>query len=133
MQGWTLEDTRNAIACDLEDLLNTRRAMPEALLHDFPYSRQSVLAYGVVDFSALCASSEADRKRICAEIALAISRHEPRLMDVRARLVQESTAINRIGFRIHARLKTDAAGPPVCFDGMLEPSGQRCFIRCHYT
>jgi type VI secretion system protein ImpF len=77
----------------------------------------------------MCVSNSADKERICAAVALAISRHEPRLTEVRARLAVETSDINRIGFVIHARLKCDVAGPPLSFDGTLEPSGQRCAIR----
>lgn len=124
---WTVENLKSVIARDLEDLLNTRRAIPDVGFTGFPYAQRSILAYGLVDFSAMSVSNEVDS--MCAAIALAISRHEPRLVDVRVRLVPESGAINRIGFLLHARLKADAAGSLVCFDGMLEPSGQRCFIR----
>ena len=129
--GWTVENLKSVIARDLEDLLNTRRAIPDAALAGFPYALRSILNYGLVDFSAISVSN--DVSSICAAVALAISRHEPRLVDVRVRLVPESSVVNRIGFLLHARLKADAAGPLVCFDGMLEPSGQRCFIRRRHT
>lgn len=129
--GWLLEDIKNAIARDLEDLLNTRRAVPDAILAGFPHTQVSILAYGLPDFSALCVSN--DVSSIGVAVALAISRHEPRLADVRARMIPEASAINRISFQIHARLQADAGGPHVCFDGMLEPSGQRCTIRRRMT
>ena len=128
---WTVENLKSVIARDLEDLLNTRRAIPDSALSGFPYVQRSILAYGLMDFSAMSIGNDMDS--ICAAVALAISRHEPRLVDVRARLVPESSSVNRIGFLVHARLKADAAGAQVCFDGMLEPSGQRCFIRRRAT
>lgn len=126
---WTSEDLKDAMALDLEDLLNTRQAIPEAALNNLPHARRSVLAYGMLDFSAMCMSSEADRDRLCASVAATISRYEPRLDDVRVRLSVEASSINRISFFINARLKGDGIGQSVCFDGMLEPSGQRCSIR----
>ncbi|GAB2866364.1 type VI secretion system baseplate subunit TssE [Pseudoduganella ginsengisoli] len=129
--GWSLEDLKSAIARDLEDLLNTRRALPDAILNGFPHAQVSILAYGLPDFSALCVSN--DVNSIGAAVAHAISRHEPRLADVRARMLPEASAINRISFQVHARLKAGAGGQTVCFDGMLEPSGQRCTIRRRMT
>jgi type VI secretion system protein ImpF len=96
---WTVESLKSVIARDLEDLLNTRRAIPDAALSGFPYAQRSILAYGLVDFSAMSIGN--DMNSICAAVALAISRHEPRLTDVRARLVPESCSINRIGFVVH--------------------------------
>ena len=83
--GWTVENLKSVIARDLEDLLNTRRALPDAALAGFPYALRSILNYGLVDFSAISVSN--DVSSICAAVALAISRHEPRLVDVRVRLV----------------------------------------------
>jgi type VI secretion system protein ImpF len=132
-RNWTPDDLKDAIARDLEDLLNTRCAIPDALLNSFPYTRLSILGYGLTDFSAMCVSNNVDKERICAAVAFAVSRYEPRLADVRAQLVRETSAINRIGFVIHARLKDHAADAAVCFDGALEPSGQRCLVKRRHT
>lgn len=126
---WTLQDHSDSIAKSLEDLLNTRKTISDELTAHLPKVRQSILTYGLVDFSALCISSDSDRQRICSAVTTAILNHEPRLIDVRARLHPESTSINRFEFVIWARLKDVAHGAHVQFGGVLEPSAQRCTVR----
>lgn len=51
--GCSLDDLKNAIARDLENLLNTRRALPDAVLDGFPHAQLSILTYGMPDSSML--------------------------------------------------------------------------------
>lgn len=128
-RNWTSADQKNSIARALEDLLNTRQALPNELIKDLPSLNTSLLTYGLMDFSALCIASEKDRGEICAAVTQAILRHEPRLTDVRAKLHPETTSINRLGFIIQARIKDAADGTTVHFGGILEPAAQRYTIR----
>lgn len=124
----TLEQHKRAITRDLENLLNTR-TIPDAGLAGLPFCRRSLANFGLGDFAQLCLSSSADRKDICDQLEAAIGRHEPRLDGVRVQLVHEPGVVNRLAFVITARLHTQAAGEPMRFDMMLEPSSLHYSIR----
>src|ERR1700741_1514723 len=117
-----LEQLKDAVARDLEDLLNTRAALPEELLQAYPECNRSILNYGLMDFAGMCLSSSEDRARICASLKAAIERHEPRLRNVQARLEREAGSINRVSFVINATLALPALNHIVSFDAVLQPS-----------
>jgi type VI secretion system protein ImpF len=125
----TLEQHKRAITRDLENLLNTRTATPDADLAGLPLSRRSVAHFGLADFAQLCLSSSADRKEICDQLEAAIARHEPRLAEVRVSLAHEPGVVNRLGFVITAQLRKGAAGERMRFDVTLEPSSLHYSIR----
>ena len=126
---WTVEQLKEAIARDLESLLNTRAAMPEHLFAGYPEAGKSVLTYGLIDFAGMCMTSDIDRKRICAAVLLTIVRHEPRLHSVTTALRMRGSYINRFDFVISGKLKAQAACDLVQFDAVLEPSTQQYSIR----
>lgn len=121
--GWTIEELKESVALALENLFNTRAALPEALLERYPDVQASVLNYGLIDFAGMCLSSDDDRKAICAAMERAIAHHEPRLCNVSATLRIDDKHANRV--IINGRLKADAAGDLVRFDGVLRPTTQQ--------
>jgi len=127
--NWTLDHLKDAVARDLESLLNTRAAMPEQLFAAYPEASRSVLTYGLIDFADMCMTSDTDRKKICAAVMLTIKRHETRLQDVTATLRHRSRQINRFDFVISGKLEAQAASDMLQFDAVLEPATQRCSIR----
>ena len=120
--GLSLEQLKDSVARDLEDLLNTRCAFPEELLHAYPECARSIVNYGLIDFAGMCLSSSEDRARICASLKITIERHEPRLRGVQARLAREAGGINRISFAISATLAGLPVVETVSFDAVLQPS-----------
>lgn len=120
---------KDAIARDLEDLLNTRCALPEHLQRDYPECAASVLNYGLADFAALCIGSSEDRVRICASLRMAIERHEPRLRNIQVRLETRPGVVNRIDFAISAVLHMPGAREPVSFSALLQPSSLHYSIK----
>jgi type VI secretion system protein ImpF len=126
---WTLDHLKDAVARDLESLLNTRVAMPEYLFAAYPEASKSVLTYGLTDFAGMCMTSDADRKKICAAVLLTIERHEPRLQGVTATLRQRSSQINRFDFVISGKLRAQFASDLLNFDVILEPATQQYSIR----
>jgi len=118
----SLEQLKDAVARDLEDLLNTRVALPEALLRAYPECAASIVNYGLVDFAGCCLSSTEDRLRICASLKSAIEHHEPRLRGVQARLEPRAGSVNRVDFIITAMLHVHPAHEPINFDAVLQPS-----------
>jgi type VI secretion system protein ImpF len=123
----SIEEVKDAVARDLEALLNTRAVISEALLKRYPEVSRSIVAYGLNDFAGRSLSSPDDRAFICACLEKAIARHEPRLRNVRASLELKGDAINRLNFSITALLVVSSAQEPVNFDAVLQPSS------LHYT
>lgn len=123
----SIEELKESVARDLEALLNTRIALPDLLLEQFPECRRSLMTYGLQDFAGRSLSSFDDRAHICACLEQAIARHEPRLREVRASLELREDAVNCLNFSITALLIVSAAQEPVNFDAILQPTSQ------HYT
>lgn len=123
--GWTIDELKDSVALALENLFNTRAALPEALLEGYPEIQASVVNYGLIDFAGMCLSSEDDRKTICAAMERAIAHHEPRLCNVSATLRIDAKHANRVDFIINGRLKADTFGETVRFDGVLRPTTQQ--------
>lgn len=117
-----LEQLKDAVARDLEDLLNTRLALPEQLLRGYPECGASIVNYGLADFAGHCLGSSVDRDRICASIKAAIERHEPRLRNAQAHIALLPGTVNRICFTITGVLAAPRAHEPISFDAVLQPS-----------
>jgi type VI secretion system protein ImpF len=114
----SVEDLKDAVARDLEALLNTRSVIPDGLLKGYPECSSSLVTYGMNDLL----SSPSDRSYICACIEKAIARHEPRLRDVKALLEVRDGTVNRLNFSITALLVASTSQEPVNFDAVLQPS-----------
>lgn len=122
LRGHSLEELKDSVASDLEALLNTRAAIADEALRDFPLAGQSVLSFGVADFSSRSLASGLDRDHICATIQAAIVRHDRRLRNVEVALTQaHPTQFNRLDFTIRALLVVTEAGEQVSFDARFEP------------
>lgn len=120
--GMSLEQYKDSVARDLEDLLNTRCAIPAEAMRAYPECARSIANYGLVDFAGMCFGSDDDRARICAALKIAIERHEPRLRHVQARLEHEPGSINRVRFAIYGTLAGLPDTEAVSFDAVLQPS-----------
>jgi len=118
-----LEQLKQSVARDLEGLLNTR-ADSISDLSAFPELSRSVVSYGLPDFSALSAASEADRVHIRAEINSVIARFESRLTQVQVHLVQRDGEQSQFSFHIEALLRVDPVPEPVVFDAVLDVATQ---------
>jgi type VI secretion system protein ImpF len=116
------EELKDAVARDLEALLNTRSLIPEELLKDYPECARSIVTYGLNDFSDRSLSSPTDRAWICRCLENAIAQHEPRLRNARALLEVRDGKVNRLTFSISALLVASASQEPVHFDAVLHPS-----------
>lgn len=125
----SLEQYKEALLRDLEDLLNTRSALAPEQLHGFPRSAASVLNYGLADFAGLSLNSSADRARICAEVRLALERHEPRLRQVQVALLARPGAVNRIDIAIRGVLRLPGMRESVSFNAVLQPSSLHYAIK----
>ena len=122
-----LEELKDAVARDLEALLNTRTVIPEELLKRYPECARSIVTYGLNDFAGRSLSSTDDRTYICLCLEKAIGRHEPRLHNVKASLEVRDDSTNRLNFAITALMVVSTSQEPVNFDAVLQPSS------LHYT
>lgn len=118
-----------SIARDLEDLFNTRLALPADLLDRYKACRQTILNFGLMDFAALCLGSSEDQKIICAYVTETINRFEPRLRDVFTVIAPAIDSTNRLDVVIHATLKAHASGPRLKFNALLQPSTLQYAVR----
>jgi type VI secretion system protein ImpF len=118
----SLEDLKDAVARDLEALLNTRSVLTEAMLKDFPECGRSLVSYGLTDFADRSLSSPADRAYICECLEQTIARHEPRLKNAKASLDVRDDMVNRLNFSISALLVASTSQEAVNFDAVLQPS-----------
>lgn len=117
-----IEKMKDAVARDLEALLNTRAVLPEDFLKAYPECGRSLVSYGMKDFAELSLSSPSDRALICACIEKTIGCHEPRLRNVKASLEMRAGAVNRLDFSITGVLVASASQEAVNFDAVLQPS-----------
>lgn len=131
----TLEQLKDSVARDLEELLNTRLALAPEMLAGYPECARSILNYGLIDFAGMCLTSSDDRARICTSLKAAIERHEPRLRHVQARIERAAgpatsvNSVNSVSFVIAGTLEVFPASAAVNFDAVLQPSSLRYSIQ----
>lgn len=122
VRRFTIEELKQAVARDIESLLNTRMVFSEDRLVAFPQIRRSVLTYGMDDFSGRSLASHYDRLFICTSLENAIARHEPRLRNVKVALEVDVRATAVLFFAISAVLDVGPVHEPVTFDATLQPT-----------
>lgn len=118
----SLDQYKESIARDLEGLLNSRAAFQEDGLQSFPNCKQSLMTYGLADFSAMSLANAQDRATICRSLEQSVARHERRLKDINVQLDAGSQFSGGLHFTIRALLNLEPAREPVSFDAMLQPT-----------
>ena len=107
---------------DLESLLNTRRRCIESPA-DCRELRDSLVEYGIPDFTGLNMSMPAERERARLEIERVIRRYEPRLKNVAVTVQPNVNKFDRtLRLRITGVLRTEPEPERVVFDSELEPA-----------
>jgi len=104
----------SSVRRDLENLLNTRRfilSMPAS----FSELGNSLLVYGLPDFSSRNPTQVSVMDQLRLEIAKTIARFEPRLKNVNV-TVGSAGSRRDLRFRISAVLVVDPISEPVVFD-----------------
>jgi type VI secretion system protein ImpF len=117
-----LRDLKLAVRRDLEDLLNTRvrcQAGPPYLKE----LKQSLINYGLPDFSGAGLGDAQDRQAICEILQMVICQGEPRFKSVDVQILGNPEPLDRtLRFRIDALLIADPAPEPIVFDSILKPA-----------
>jgi type VI secretion system protein ImpF len=113
---------KQAVARDLQALLNTRRIDLEEEIERYPYARNSMINFGIIDLSSLSLLNPNDRALLRDKIRIAIEPHEPRLTKVKVTLDAPRELERMLRFRVDAVLKVHPNKPPVIFDALLQLS-----------
>lgn len=114
-----LRELKQFVRRDLEWLLNTRQragGLPEELKE----ANDSVIMFGLPDFSTLSIDSAEQQNYVKHEIEEAVRRFEQRLERVVVSVEPVSPTDRVLRFRIDARLKIDPAPEPITFDTVLQ-------------
>ena len=126
-----LRELRAAVARDLEWLLNSKRWIPWDM-EKFPEARDSIMTYGLPDFSTYSWRNESDARSISGLLEDIIRRFEPRLVPHTVHVEKLETsdiADFRLNFRIDAILQADTLSEPVSFDTVIEFESSRVKIQ----
>jgi len=116
-----LRELHASIRRDLQNLLNTRRrCLPLGPEPD--QLEQSLVNYGIPDFSGGNFGSSASREEFRHTTEEVIRVFEPRFKTVRVKLLENADPHDQtLRFRIDALVYADPAPEPVAFDSLLEP------------
>ena len=124
-----LRQLKQAVARDLEALLNARQETLEELPSELAEVRRSLLIYGLPDFTAFNPMSDNDRYQIRRALEQAIATFEPRLMHVRVALQPWRDHERALRFRVEALLRVDPAPELVTFDAVLRLHTQEYVVQ----
>src|SRR5690606_20583368 len=127
-QGISLQQLRESVASDLEDLLNSRMAKLNDLIDDFPLAKQSILQFGIIDFVGLSTANPTDRDKICQSIEQSIAAHETRLRQIKVEMLLDGHNMGALCLSIQAYLNIYPLFEPVIFDALLKPITQQYVI-----
>ncbi len=117
-----LRELRQSVRRDLENLLNTRYRCT-SWPPDLSQLDDSLVNYGIPDFTAAGCDAGEDSSWLLDAIQFAIRTFEPRVTNVKVVPVRDGAQLNRIlRFRIDAILHVDPIREPVRFDSSLEPT-----------
>jgi type VI secretion system protein ImpF len=127
-QSQNLAEFRSCVLRDVENLLNARPTathLPEALCE----AAQSVLTFGLPDFTAAEIGSRDQREQLRRAVETIIGWFEPRLRDVRVTLHPPENRFDRtLRMTIHALLWVEPDPEPITFDTLVQPSSGTCKV-----
>lgn len=124
----TESDTDGSFDRDLTALLNTRR-QERAMDPAFEQASNSVLTFGVEDFTSYNLNSGVDQEYVRRSIERAIRQFEPRLTRAVVSLRQPEPFHPLLSLHVEAELQTGDGAEPVAMEGMLDRASRRIAIR----
>jgi type VI secretion system protein ImpF len=119
-----MREFKASICHDLAALLNVRRA-EEDFDRSFQETTNSLLTFGVVDFTSLNLKNGIDQERVRRSMERAIRQFEPRLSRVEVTIEPPDPVKPVLRFQIAALLHTDPGGEAVLFDAALYRDSRR--------
>ncbi|WP_445114521.1 type VI secretion system baseplate subunit TssE [Acinetobacter sp. WZC-1] len=127
-RGLSIQELRQSVAQDLEDLLNSRMVNLDHIIDDFPLVKKSILQFGIIDFVGLSTANPTDRSKICKSIEASIASHEPRLQHINVQMLMDGHNKGVLCLSIQAYLNIHPLYEPVIFDALLKPTTQQYVI-----
>jgi type VI secretion system protein ImpF len=124
----SVRELKREVQRDLESLLNSRNSYAD-LSAAFAEAGQSVVTYGLPDFSALNVSNPHDQNRLRQLIETTIRTFEPRLTGITAVLLPSAQTERSLYLRIDARLIMDPTPEAVSFDIIMPMQTQKCEVK----
>ena len=118
--SYGIRELKQAVARDLEALLNTRQEALDELPESLEEVRRSLVVYGLPDFTAASLQSPRDRNRIRRALEDTIAAFEPRLARVRITLEESEGSEPAMHFRVEGWLRLEPTPEPVSFDTVLQ-------------
>lgn len=122
-----LRELKRSLCRDLADLLNTRRA-EEEINPTYENVSNSLLTFGVVDFTSYNLTDSIEQEIVRRSIERAIRQFEPRLTRVKVTLEPADALRPVLVFQIDAVLKMDPASEAVLFDVILHRDSRRMSV-----
>ena len=122
-----MREIKRALCDDLAALLNTRRG-EEDFDEQYEQAANSVLTYGVTDFTSYNLTNTIEQERLRRSIERAIRLFEPRLTRVNVILEEPDPLRPVLRFQIEAVLRMETPGEPVVFDAMLYRDSRRISV-----
>lgn len=118
-----------AVARDIENLLNTRRNI---LTPPPTYTEllSSLYTYGLSDFSAENPASPKVRQRLQKDILQTVTLFERRLKNIRVNIETSDKKLSGFRFTISGLLVVDPISEPVVFDTSYNSSRGEFFVSC---
>jgi type VI secretion system protein ImpF len=127
-RSWDIRDEIRAALCrDLADLLNVRRA-DEAVDPIYRETAESILSFGVADFTSYNLKNGIEQEMVRRSIENAIRKFEPRINCIAVVLEPLDPLVPVLRFQITALLRADPESEPVVFDAALQRDSRRLAI-----
>ncbi|MCJ7603086.1 MAG: type VI secretion system baseplate subunit TssE [Desulfobacterales bacterium] len=126
-EGFSVGQIKDAVARDLENLLNTRRNIiaPPASYREV---NTSLFVYGLPDFTSSNPAHISVRSQLRLEIEKTISRFEPRLKNITVHIDSPVGGNRELKFRITGVLVVDPISEQVVFDTSFDLNRSRYSI-----
>lgn len=124
---WNIQELKDSVGRDLEELLNTRSTHFSAI-DDYPYAKKAILNFGILDFVGLSTANPLHRDQICRAIQTTIADQETRLSHVQVFMHIDSDHVGSLLLTIKGVLNIRPVQEPVIFDAVMNPATQQYSI-----
>ena len=128
LSSWEeMRQFKESVCRDLVDLLNTRRAEQD---FDPAYEQatNSVLSFGITDFTSCNLKSEIEQERVRRSIERAIRQFEPRLSRVTVVMEEPDLVRSLLRFQVEALLESELTSEAIVFDLTLHRESRRIAV-----
>ena len=126
-RGDSMRDLKASLCRDLTALLNTRRAEQD-FDPAFEESANSILTFGIMDFTAFNLRNRIDQEAVRLSIERSIRRFEPRLANVSVTVQDTDPVRPMLRFEISAVMRINGCSEDVYFDAALYRDSRRISV-----